>query len=41
MGKFGETNSKPWVLELEVGEAEEKFGIKKDDPRFLYKGSGD
>ena len=30
---------KPWVLELEVGEIEEKFGVKKDVPWFLYKGS--
>ena len=41
MGKLRATKSNPWVLELEDGEAEEKFGVKKDGPWFLYKGSGD
>ena len=39
MGKLGATKSKPWVLELEVGVAEDKFGVKKDGPWFLYKGT--
>ena len=41
MGKLGAMKSKLCVLELEVEEAKEKFGVKKDGPWFLYKGSGD
>ena len=26
----------PWTLELEVGRAEERFGIKRDGPWLLY-----
>ena len=38
-GEAWSNEVEPWVLELEVGVAVEKFGVKKDGPWFLYKGS--
>ena len=38
-GKAESNVVKPWVLELEVGKAEERIGTK-EGPWFLYKGSG-
>ena len=40
MRNLGATKSKPWVLELEVGEAEEKFGVKKTTLGSFIKAAG-
>ena len=39
-GEAWSNGVKPWVLGLEVGEVEERFGVNKDGPWLLYKGSG-